>query len=97
MVVTLDQPATSGLTARVRLGVPLDARVLVPLSAIVDPTGTAPAVYRMRAHQVDRVAVRLDAIIGDDAAITGELAADEAVVVAGHAGLLPGDRVAVIP
>jgi multidrug efflux system membrane fusion protein len=97
VIVALDEPVPAGLTARVRLSVPLEAQHVVPMSAVVDPSGAAPTVFRWVDGRVERVPVTLRALVGDVAAIDSALQARDLVVVAGQARLLPGDAVEVLP
>jgi len=98
VVIGLDRTdLAAGLTADVHLGLPFHADALVPLSAIVDPVGTEPAVVRIVEGQAHRVPVTALALLDGGVAIAGELQPGEEVVVAGHGRVLDGDTVRVTP
>lgn len=88
--------AVSGLTAEVVLALPEDPSLVVPIRAIVDPTGDRASVFRLQGTVVERVDVRLTGLEGNDVRLSG-LAPGDQVVVAGHAQLIDGTSVAVQP
>lgn len=96
VVVGLDEPLASGLTAEVTLSLPQEPGMAVPLRALVDPVGTGPVVYRIEDGAVVRVPVQTGLLHGDRVAVHGELEVGDEVVVAGHARLLDGDAVEVL-
>ena len=68
----------------------------VPLVAVVDPAGDAPAVFRVRGATAERVEIRVRGWLGESVEVEGELAPGDEVVVAGQGGLLDGEPVVVI-
>lgn len=90
----------AGLAPGATLEVLLDSRggesVTVPLTAILDPGGGRPSVFRLRGESVEKVAVSVESIAGERVAVSGGLEPGDRVVVAGHGGLLDGDRVEVV-
>jgi multidrug efflux system membrane fusion protein len=101
LTVTLDDDGegalrAAGLTARVALQLPVQADATLPLAAVVDPTGTAPAVLRVRDGVAERVAVTPVHLLAEGVAVRGGLQAGDEVVVSGHGRLLDGDAVQVL-
>lgn len=96
VVVGLDEPLASGLTAEVAVQVPNGEGLAVPLRALVDPVGTGPTLYRLVEDAVERIPVTPGPLLGDRVAVTGPLDVGDEIVVAGHARLLDGDRVEVL-
>ncbi len=97
VVVALDNAGlAAGLTADVHLGLPIDADALVPLSAVVDPVGSAPRVVRIVEGQAEHVPITRATLLDDGLAITGEVRPGDELVVAGHGRVLDGDRVQVL-
>jgi RND family efflux transporter MFP subunit len=98
VLVALDPTdLAAGLTAEVRLALPLSADASVPLSAIVDPIGSQPSVLRVVDGYAQRVNVQPDQLLLDAVAVRGTLSPGDQVVVAGHGRLLDGDAVRVLP
>ncbi len=93
--IEAEQPA-AGLTARVTLPVPVHEDLAVPVRAIVDPTGAGAVVYRITGGIAEAVPVQTGTLLGNEVAITGELRADDEIVVAGLGRLLDGDVVDVM-
>lgn len=85
--------ATPGLSARVVLRHEGDVAPVVPLRAVIDPTGQRPAVFRVRDGRARRVAVELGDVGDRGVVVRAGLAAGDSVVVAGQAHLLDGDAV----
>jgi RND family efflux transporter MFP subunit len=98
VVVGFDPPAraVAGLTTSVELALPQPEGVVVPLRAIVDPTGDRPSVFVVREGVAKRVPVGLNGLTGRSVRVTG-LASGEDIVVAGQAQLIDGSAVAVQP
>lgn len=97
VVVAIDPAAgvLAGMTAEIEV-VTDGARLLaVPVSAVLNPGGTRPAVFRLANGRVERVDVELHGLLGDRVAVSGALAAGDPVVVAGAATLTHGDQVEV--
>ncbi|MEM9488092.1 MAG: efflux RND transporter periplasmic adaptor subunit, partial [Myxococcota bacterium] len=86
-----------GLTAQVTIATGTTAMTVVPVAAVVDPGGQAPAVYRVVAGRAERISVEVGALVGDAIAVRGGLTADDVVVIDGHASLIHGERVEVQP
>ena len=68
----------------------------VPLSAILNPGTRTSRVVRVRDGRADHVAVEVGRLQGRHAAVFGDLAVGDAVVVSGHAQLLDGEPVRVL-
>lgn len=98
VVVGFDPPdrAVAGLTASVELSLPQPEGVIVPLRAIVDPTGDRPSVFIVRDGVAKRVPVGLNGLTGRSVRVTGLTSGDD-IVVAGQAQLIDGSPVAVQP
>jgi RND family efflux transporter MFP subunit len=100
VVVSVDAPSdpllVAGLTAEVALPVPVAPGVVVPVGAVVDPVGGAPAVFVLDGAVSRRVSVTPGVLVDDDVVVTGDLRPGQAVVTAGQARLLDGDRVEVL-
>ena len=97
VVVSIDAPdLVAGLTAEVRLQMPLAADVAVPVAAVIDPVGRSPAVLRVVDGVAERVEVEAAELLPGGVALRGDLAPGDEVVVAGHGRLLDGDPVDVI-
>jgi len=86
----------SGLAAEVVLTLEAAPELTVPLSAVVDPGGGRPAVFRIVDGQAERVEVRPGHVVGDRLTVEGSLAAGDRVAVAGHTALADGDPVEVL-
>ncbi|MEO0604984.1 MAG: hypothetical protein AAF211_26370, partial [Myxococcota bacterium] len=87
-----------GLTARVAVPAGHDGEVMVPLAAIVSPFGDRTEVVRVRDDDTtEAVSVEVGAARGSSVAVRGDLSAGDRVVVAGHIGLVVGERVEVRP
>jgi len=97
VVVALDPAAAvlAGMTAEIEVVAGGAETLSVPLSAVLNPGGARPAVFRVVDGRVERVDVELGGIVGDRVAVSGALAAGDQVVVAGAAMLADGDRVEV--
>lgn len=86
----------AGLTAQVRFELPLENAVVAPIRSIIDPTGSSPSVFVVDGEAVRRVPVEVGRLFDDGVSVTG-VDAGEAVVVGGHAQLLDGQAVRVLP
>jgi RND family efflux transporter MFP subunit len=102
VVVALGEPegVTPGMTAEVLLTSRRDDSVTVPLTAILNPGGSRPRVFRLLDNRgeetVEQVAVRVEHLTGEQVAVSGDLEPGDLVVVSGHGGLLDGDTVEVV-
>ena len=85
----------SGMTAELLLAPAQSHALVVPLSAVVNPSGNAPRVFRLVQDVVQIVPVEVRGLIGEQVVIMGELAPGDRVVVDGVAGLIDGQRVEV--
>ena len=100
LVVALppDEDLVPGLTARVAVPTSDPGELLVPLAAIVSPFGDRTEVVRVRDDDTtEAVAVSVGAPRGSAVAVRGELSPGDRIVVAGHIGLVMGERVEVQP
>ncbi len=85
--------AAPGMSAEIVIRTREQPGLLVPLDAIVDPTGDAPAVFRVAAGRAQRVAVEVGALVNGRVVVRGALEPGDAVVVGGSVGLLDGEPV----
>lgn len=65
----------------------------VPLSAIMNPSGRKPFVFRLEDGKAQRVWLRLGPLDGDRVRVLEGLQPGDRVIVSGSVHLLPGDRV----
>lgn len=86
-----------GTTAQVRLSPPERRSLTVPVSAVVDPSGRAPAVFCVREGRAVRVPIVVAGLHGERVGVSGALMDGEPVVVGGHSNLVDGDVVRVRP
>jgi len=97
VVVAIDgDELVAGLTAEVRLQLPLSADAAVPVAAVVDPVGEQPVVYRVRDGVAEQVAIDATELLPGGVAVKGPVQPGDEVVVAGHGRLLSGDAVEVL-
>jgi RND family efflux transporter MFP subunit len=97
LVVALD-PAkglTAGLTAELILTIRTEPKLLVPVSAVVNPGTSQPSLFVVENDRAYKVAVELGSFNGDRVAVSGDLSAGDRVVVSGHTTLSDGKRVEV--
>lgn len=87
----------SGDAVQVELELESPAVLMVPLAALIDPGTGFARLFRVRDDRAEQVAVLTGRLQGDQIAVTGDLAAGDAVVVAGQALLLHGETVRVLP
>jgi multidrug efflux pump subunit AcrA (membrane-fusion protein) len=72
--------------------------LILPLSAIVDPVGGDPKIFRFREGEVGEVPVRILAIADGEVAVEPvdtSLSAGDQVITAGHRSLTNGQQVRV--
>lgn len=87
-----------GLTARVAVPAAGGSRVMVPLAAVVSPFGDRTEVVRVLADgTTEAVAVKVGQARGSFISVDGDLSPGDKVIVAGHIGLVVGERVEVQP
>jgi len=88
--------AAPGLTARLLLPDQGAEALVVPLRAVLDPTGRRPSVFRVRDdRRVEGVAIEADGLSDGRVVVAAGLAEGDRVVVAGQGRLLDGDLVDV--
>jgi RND family efflux transporter MFP subunit len=92
-----DPALVPGATVEVEVQRRPRSRLTVPLVAVLDPGGARPYLFSVRDSRAEPVAVEVIGLDGDRVAVRGDLAAGTPVVVAGHIGLIAGDRVEVVP
>jgi RND family efflux transporter MFP subunit len=85
----------AGLTAELLVTQGIDGALAVPLSAILDPGASDPALFVLTGDRVARRSVRVADLADGRVVVSGDLKAGEQVVVAGHTRLVDGDRVEV--
>jgi RND family efflux transporter MFP subunit len=97
VVVALPQtaPVIPGMTAEITLNVSLGAALSVPIDAIVNPGSSTPSIFVVAGEKARRVSVTLGPFSEDQVLVTGDVAAGDRVVVAGHTMLTDGARVVV--
>lgn len=96
-----DQPGLDpGMTVEVVLHSRSDASVTVPLTAILNPGGSQPRLFRVRDSVVELVPVKVEQLTGERVAVSATagatVAAGDLVVVSGQGGLLDGETVEVV-
>ncbi len=96
--VEIRLPDDPRLHAGMTLGVALPSMarqtvLSVPMRAVVDIGLGAPRVFQLHDGQVHARPVRLQRILGERVLVSGNLSADDLVVVAGLSGLRDGQRV----
>jgi len=98
VVVTLDRSGdiAAGLAAEVALPVAANDAVSVPLAAVINPGGSRPQVFRLNDTTIESVVLEIDSLHGEQVTVRGALRPGDRVVVAGHLGLVDGDRVEVV-
>jgi len=84
-----------GLSAEVVLSLITESRLTVPLSAVLNPGSSRPAVFRIGDGHAERVEVELGHLVGDRIGIHGALTEGDQVAVAGHTALADDDAVEV--
>jgi len=87
----------SGDAVQVELELTSPPVLMVPLAALIDPGTGFARLYRIRDGHAEQLAVLTGRLEGDRIAVIGELAAGDAVVIAGQAHLLHGEPVRVLP
>lgn len=99
VLVTIDDATglAAGMSAEVAVELVEEEALTVPLAAILDPGGGAPAVFRVTGERVERVLVEVRSLVGERVSVAGDLQPGDRVVVAGHPSLVDGDRVEVRP
>jgi len=97
LVVALDpaEGLTAGLTAELILTIRTEPKLLVPLSAVVNPGTSQPSLFVVENNRAHKVAVELGSFNGDRVAVSGNLSAGDRVVVSGHTTLSDGKSVEV--
>ena len=85
-----------GLTAEARLQLKSQSKILVPLSAIINPSGNQPNLLAVINSKIRIIPIQIHQISGKHVAISGAIEPGTEIVIAGHSGLLEGDQVEVI-
>jgi membrane fusion protein (multidrug efflux system) len=98
VVVTLplDDRLRPGLTAYVALSVSSDTGLVVDVSAVINPSGRAAWVLRVRDGMAEKVPVTTGSLVDGRVRVDGALRRGDWVVTAGHQQLMDGDRVEVL-
>jgi membrane fusion protein, multidrug efflux system len=98
VVVSLDREADvpPGVTAEIMLKPVSEAMMALPLSAVIDPGGHHPSIFRIENGKVRKVSIEVKRILGDQVAVTGPVKTGNLVVTGGHQGLMEGDPVEVV-
>ena len=86
-----------GLSVQAGFALSAAPALSVPLSAIVDPGTGRTRVYSVRDGRAVLTPVRVGRPLGARVEVSGELAAGDRVVVAGHQQLLDGDLLRILP
>lgn len=99
--VTVALPAAAGLrpgmSAQLLVPSPPRAALALPVDALVDPSGSHPFVWTVREGRARAVDVSVEGLGAERVLVRGALQPGEPVVVGGHARLVAGDAVAVMP
>lgn len=92
---------SAGTSVHVHLPGSRQSRLQLPLSAVIDPGGDAPHVFRLEENgdntRVHRVAITAGRVDGETVEITDGLAAGDRVVHSGQGQLSDGQAVRVLP
>lgn len=94
--VAPDPALRAGLGVEAELLGPAREALRVPLSAILDPSGRRPFVWRVVDGRADRAWVRIGRLDEGRVEVLGGLEPGDRVVVRGHTRLLPGDQVELV-
>lgn len=86
-----------GMTVEATVRVPSAPGWVVPVSAIVDPSGRAPYVLAVREGKATAVEVTLGAVRAEGALVQGALVRDDEVISVGHFAVQAGSVVEVKP
>jgi RND family efflux transporter MFP subunit len=92
-----DAELLGGLTAKVEIARALQVPAAVPLVSVVDADGAQGAVFALAEGRARRVPVRIAALRGDRAILSGDLPGVSQVIAEGAAGLSDGAAVRVVP
>jgi len=87
----------SGMTAELLLEVSDVSEVMVPITAVINPGGQAPQVFRVQNGRVEKLPIRVGRLQGKLVSVQGELNPGDLVATAGFFGLMHGDKVEVAP
>jgi len=85
-----------GDAVHVELELEAEARVTVPLTALIDPGTGITRLFRVRNGTAEQVAVEAGRLSGGRVAVFGDVEAGDRIVTAGQALLLDGEAVRVI-
>lgn len=87
------EKARSGQRVSVEFEQTMHDVLQVPLTAIVDPIGGAPRVYRLENNTAQAMPIEVLGFAGHQVAISAQLSEDDRVITAGHMSLVDGQRV----
>jgi multidrug efflux system membrane fusion protein len=93
---TQNKGLIAGMSAEVTLAISQAETTTIPVTAVINPGGQHPTVFRVNGQQVERLSVDVSDLIGTQIAVEGDLAPGDTVVIGGHAGLVDGDQVEVV-
>jgi RND family efflux transporter MFP subunit len=83
----------AGMSAEVIFGKRQKRSLLVPINAVINPTGEQSTVFRIRNGRAHKVDVDVIELIGDRVIVQGQLEVDDEIIVSGQTALLNGDPV----
>ena len=86
----------AGMTAQLKLNLPAENEIAIPIASVINPGGSRPSVYRLRENRVERVEVEVGRLMGELVTVSGELQAGESIVIGGFSGLSDGELVEVM-
>ena len=97
VLVALDpgEQTAAGMSAEVVFSIDGRRELSVPISAVINPGGHDPQLFRVNDTRVEKVCIEVGEILGSSVSVRGPLHIDDLVVVAGHTALLDGDAVEV--
>jgi multidrug efflux pump subunit AcrA (membrane-fusion protein) len=81
------------LTAELIIDLSTQGVLTVPLAAVVNPGASRPYLFVFTDGSVSKRQVTLGGIIGDRIIVSGDIAADDRVVISGQSQLTDGDHV----
>jgi RND family efflux transporter MFP subunit len=88
-----DAGLVPGMAAEVRIAVPVEGEVAVPVAALVDSPEHGAAVFRVADGRAQLLPVRVSGLLDGLALLSGAVRPGEALVVAGQAALQDGSAV----
>jgi RND family efflux transporter MFP subunit len=93
--VQTEEGLVSGMTVEWEMNTINENALVLPISAVVNPSGNAPKVFLVSAGVVRSVPVEVLGLAGERVMVSGDLSPGDEVVVKGVTGLMDGQTVEV--